>query len=99
NVATAGARDGHGTAVSGTDSATVLTEPGPHLTVTKSPSPPTVTAAANQIVYTVGVHNDGTVTLSGITVTDAHCPPVFASGDANGNSKLDVGETWIYRCT
>ena len=37
--------------------------------------------------------------LSTVTVTDnqAGVTPAYVSGDTNNNSKLDLGETWIYR--
>jgi hypothetical protein len=44
------------------------------------------------------VTNPGNVPLSGITVTDnvTNVTPVYVSGDANGDSKLDTDETWVY---
>jgi hypothetical protein len=38
--------------------------------------------------------------MSNVTVTDDKCAPVnFISGDINNDSKLNVNETWKYRCT
>ncbi|QIL41204.1 DUF11 domain-containing protein [Pedobacter sp. HDW13] len=50
------------------------------------------------IAYRFVAKNEGNVTLDNITMTDnlAGVTPVYASGDANGNSKLDVGESWTY---
>src|SRR5205085_4033470 len=80
------------------DTATVVAAAGPHMTVTKTPSTPTVAAAGDLITYTVAVVNDGNVTLSGVVVSDPLCALVLGSGDANLNGSLDVGETWSYSC-
>ena len=47
------------------------------------------------------VTNAGNVPLSNVIVTDGRpgVTPVFQSGDANGNSRLDVGEVWTYIAT
>ena len=38
--------------------------------------------------------------LTNVTVVDDRCSPVtFVGGDANGNSALDLTETWAYQCT
>jgi len=47
--------------------------------------------------YTITIRNTGTVSLTGITVTDEFAGgAAYSSGDANGNNILDVSETWIY---
>src|SRR6185295_13716917 len=44
------------------------------------------------------VTNVGNVALSNVSVTDnqSGVTPVLQSGDTNNNSKLDLGETWVY---
>src|SRR5437763_3425527 len=99
NTATAEATDPHNTPVSDADSSTVTAAAGTHLTMTKTPSVPTVSSVGDQITYAVTVVNDGNQTLSGVTVTDPRCSPVFGGGDVDGDRLLDVGETWTYSCT
>lgn len=50
------------------------------------------------IGYTFTVLNTGTVTLSGINLTDNKLANglMYISGDVNGNGKLDINESWIY---
>ena len=49
------------------------------------------------VAYTFTVSNQGNVSLSNITLTDALVASfVFVSGDTNADSNLDVTETWSY---
>ena len=49
------------------------------------------------VAYTFTVSNQGNVSLSNITLTDALVASfVFVSGDTNADSNLDVTETWTY---
>src|SRR5207253_1341214 len=77
NTATVTATDPHGTSVSGSAGSTVTVDGSGHLTVTKTPSVPTVKKAGDPVTYTVTVLNDGNVTLSAVTVIDPRCPPVL----------------------
>jgi hypothetical protein len=54
--------------------------------------------AGSTVNWIYDVTNTGNVALSGVTVTDsdAGVAPAYASGDANANNLLDVGETWVY---
>ena len=82
-----------------TDALAIPIAYNPALKVVKSSTAPAITA--NQVVtYTFLVTNVGNVTLSGITVTDPKCDaaPLYGSGDANTDSKLQVIETWTYTC-
>jgi uncharacterized repeat protein (TIGR01451 family) len=71
----------------------------PLIHVTKLPSPQTLLAGGGTVTYTETITNPGTVALSNIRLTDDKCSPVkYLSGDTNGDSKLDVAESWIYTC-
>lgn len=89
--------------VSAGDTAQVLViDPG--ITITKSPSTPTVLAGGD-VTYTFAVSNVGDVGLDVVSPTDDKCAPLaFVDGDANGNGLLDgantaAPETWFYECT
>ena len=51
------------------------------------------------VAYTYEVTNPATIALSNVQIADDKCGAVkYVSGDANGDSKLDVNETWTYTC-
>ena len=86
---------------------TVTITPTPGMNITKTADVDSVDAAGDQIVYTYTLENTGNVALNGVTVDDdaftSGIPgddfdvrPYYVSGD-NGNSILDVGETWTYQ--
>lgn len=54
--------------------------------------------ATDAVTWTYTVTNAGNVPLSTITVDDdqSGVTPGFVSGDTNGDSRLDIGETWLY---
>ncbi len=57
-------------------------------------------SAAGPVTYTYLVTNPGTVVLSNIVVTDDKISPViYVSGDTNGDTLLQPGETWVYTAT
>ncbi len=71
----------------------------PLIHVTKVPSPLALSASGGLVTYTERVSNPGTVALSNITLSDDKCSPTkYVSGDTDGDSKLDVNETWVYTC-
>lgn len=75
--------------------------PPPTMALTKAASVLTGPAALT-VTYTYTVVNTSPVDLpiANVAVTDDLCSPLaFASGDTNGNAKLDVTETWTYTCT
>ena len=70
----------------------------PLISIKKVPTPLSLSASGS-VAYNYTVTNPGTVAISNISVVDNKCSPVnFVSGDTNGNSKLDVNETWKYNC-
>lgn len=72
----------------------------PLINVTKVPSPLALSAAGGQVTYTEKITNPGTVALSNVTLRDDKCSPMrYISGDTNGDTKLDVAETWTYTCS
>ncbi len=88
---------------------TVTVTPTPGMNITKTADVDSVDAAGDQIVYTYTLENTGNVALNGVTVDDDNFTsgipgddfdvrPYYVSGD-NGNSILDVGETWTYTYT
>ena len=90
---------------SGSDSASVPLVQSPHVTLDKAATVPGGTAdtAGEAISYAISVHNDGNMTLTGVSVTDPLVSDLaavqsggFNAGDTNHNSKLDLGETWQY---
>ncbi len=72
----------------------------PLISVVKVPSPLALPAGSGSVTYTYTAKNIGTVPMTDVTLIGDTCSPiVLASGDTNGDSKLDVNETWVYRCT
>jgi type VI secretion system secreted protein VgrG len=72
----------------------------PLINVTKIPTPLALPNGPGSVTYNYTVLNVGTVPMSNVTVSDNKCSPVsYVSGDTNGDSKLDMTETWKYRCT
>ena len=72
----------------------------PLIHVTKIPSPLALSAGGGLVTYTEKITNPGTIPLSGVGLTDDKCSPVsYVSGDTNGNSMLDITETWTFTCS
>ena len=72
----------------------------PILDLVKVPSPLALPGGPGPVTYTYTLRNIGLVPVTDITLVGDTCRPiVLSSGDTNGDSKLDVNETWIYRCT
>ena len=73
----------------------------PVISVVKSSTTASVTAAGQVVPYTFTVTNSGNITLTGITVVDPKCSsaPAYQSGDTNADSKLQLAETWVYTCS
>jgi hypothetical protein len=72
----------------------------PLIDVVKVPNPLSLPSGPGQVVYTYTVSNVGTVPMTDVTLLGDTCSPItLVSGDINGDSKLDVSEKWVYRCT
>jgi hypothetical protein len=72
----------------------------PLINITKIPSPLNLPSGPGAVTYAYAVTNIGKVPLHTIWVQDNKCNTVqYVSGDTNGNSLLDVNETWNYQCT
>ncbi len=75
----------------------IACRPGIH--VEKTADPTSLPAGGGDVTYTYVVTNTGDVALSSIKVDDDKCSPVdYVSGDEDGDSKLDVKETWTFEC-
>ncbi len=72
----------------------------PLIDVVKVPNPLALTHGPGPVEYTYTLRNIGTVPVTNITMIGDSCSPItLISGDANADAKLDVDETWVYRCT
>lgn len=72
----------------------------PLIDIVKVPSPLSLPSGPGQVTYTYTVSNVGTVPITEVTLVGDTCSPImFISGDTNSDSKLDVSEKWVYRCT
>jgi len=69
----------------------------PVIAVSKLADKASVSVAGEEITYTYEVSNPGNVSLTVVTLSDDNtdAPPSYVSGD-DGNSELDIDETWIY---
>ena len=83
-----------------TDNLNIPISQTPSLHVVKSSTTTTITTAGQVVPYAFTVTNTGTVTLTGISVTDPLCSaaPAYQSGDTNSDSQLELSETWTYDC-
>jgi uncharacterized repeat protein (TIGR01451 family) len=97
--------DGNPIGAMGSDSASVVIDQNPHVTVVKAATVPggTADAAGEVISYTIAVTNDGNMTLTDVQVSDlsatglaAVLDGLFNAGDLDTDGKLDLGETWQY---
>ena len=72
----------------------------PLIDVVKVPSPLALPAGPGLVTYNYTLRNIGTVPVTNITMVDDTCSPtILVSGDTNTDAKLDINETWTYRCS
>jgi len=72
----------------------------PLIDMVKTANPLSLPAGPGSVVYTYTIRNTGTVPVTDITIVGDTCSPIIlASGDTNGDHKLDVNETWVNTCT
>ena len=72
----------------------------PLIDVVKVPSPLALPAGPGTVTYAYTLKNIGTISVTDVTMVDDSCSAMtFVSGDTNGDKKLDVSETWTYRCS
>ncbi|MCX6714991.1 MAG: ice-binding family protein [Candidatus Uhrbacteria bacterium] len=72
----------------------------PLIDVVKVPSPLALPNGPGSVLYTYTLKNIGTVPVTNVTMVGDSCSPiVLSSGDVNGDTKLDLNETWVYTCT
>ena len=70
----------------------------PQIALAVSASPSSLTGSGS-VTYTYTVTNPGSLTLSGVAVSDTACTPAYVAGDTNKDTLLEPGETWTYSCT
>ncbi|HBA36296.1 TPA: hypothetical protein DCZ15_00270 [Candidatus Falkowbacteria bacterium] len=72
----------------------------PIIDVVKVPSPLSLPNGPGAVTYTYTLRNIGTVPVTDITMVGDTCSPInLATGDTNGDAKLDLNETWVYTCS
>lgn len=97
NTVSVVAEDDEGTGVLETATARVEVT-NPRIAIDKSADPQSA-SPGQTVTYTYVVTNPGDGPLTDVRVTDDKCSPVsFVGGDADGDTVLDQGETWTYRC-
>ena len=72
----------------------------PLIDVVKVPNPLALPGGPGAVTYTYTLKNIGTVPVTSITMVGDTCSPItLISGDTNSDSRLDLSETWVYRCS
>ena len=100
NTATLNATPSEGTLAAVTDAASVTVEtPAPALTVEKTASDTTDVAEGDVITYSYAVVNTGNVTMTAVTVSDAHSGSGELSAISPASVDLAPGEDQIFTAT
>ena len=83
-----------------TDTLNIPVAQAPGINIAKTPASQIV-ASGGTASFTLTVTNTGTVTLTGVNVTDAQCTtgPTRTSGDTNNDNQLQTTEVWTYSCS
>jgi uncharacterized repeat protein (TIGR01451 family) len=72
----------------------------PGIRLVAAANPTSLPAGGGSVTYTYVVTNTGNAPLTTVTLGDNRCDDVeFVTGDTNGDGRLDINETWQYRCT
>lgn len=73
----------------------------PGIKVVKSAKPDQLDAGGGDVTYTFKVTNAGNVALTNVEVTDKpSCGKIdLVDGDTDNDNKLDIDETWTFKCT
>lgn len=106
NVATATGKDELDKPTTATDDAIVAVI-NPGIKVVKSVDAAGPVIAGTTVTYTYKVTNTGDTPLKDVSITDDKCSAILpavgaiapVNGDANGDKKLDVSETWTFTCS
>jgi len=70
----------------------------PRINVEKNPPTQTVPSGST-VNFTITVTNEGAVDLDPVNVIDAQCDMLTQTDNGNGNTTLEINETWTYICT
>lgn len=97
NTASVDADDSGGNTLTRSDDATVNVI-NPDINVVKSVDN-AIIYTGGSVTYTYTVTNPGDDPLSSVSVSDNACAPVAYAGGDDGDSVLEVGETWTFTCT
>jgi len=72
----------------------------PLINVVKVPNPLSLPNGPGLVEYSYTLTNIGTVPATNITMVGDTCSPIILnSGDLNSDAKLDLNETWVYKCS
>jgi gliding motility-associated-like protein/uncharacterized repeat protein (TIGR01451 family) len=101
SVTTATGMPAGGTLTTLTANASATAVQTPAWSITKTSDKQQYDVLGEVITYTIEVANTGNVPISVTSVTDdkVSTPPVYKTGDSNGDGLLSLGEKWTYTAT
>lgn len=81
-------------------SATTTVAQAPSLAVDLTSTTTSITEAGQVVPFVFTVANNGTITLTSVSVDMPFCDdvPELVSGDTGGDGRMGVGETWTFTC-